>query len=321
MARPSEPFNVSEKDISELQRIVNSRSSSQGMAQRAHVVLLSIQKKTIDEIMVHLDVCRETVVTWRRRFRDNGLDGLSDSPRTGRPTTLDPALAAKIIKLTIETIPQEAEFWSERLMAKHVGATKEHVRKVWAAADLRPHRIKNFKISNDPQFAEKVGDIVGLYMSPPDNAAVISVDEKTQIQALERTQRMLPLKEGKVETKTHDYIRHGTASLYAAFDIASGEVIGRVTERHRAQEFISFMRQVETSVPKDLQLHVILDNSSTHKTNEVKSWLENHPRVNFHFTPTSASWLNAVEGWFAQLERRSLKRTSSCRHRMLSSTP
>ena len=191
-------------------------------------------------------------------------------------------------------------------MAKYARVTTWQVRQVWAASDLKPHRLKTFKISNDPHFADKVVDVVGLYLSPPDNAMVLSVDEKTQIQALDRTQPMLPLRPGQVERRTHDYKRHGTASLYAAFDIMTGQVIGRITQRHRAKEFLDFLQQIERSTPAGLDLHVILDNSSTHKTAAIKQWLEKHPPFKLHFTPISASWLNAVEGWFAQLERRAL---------------
>jgi transposase len=195
-------------------------------------------------------------------------------------------------------------------MVKYAGVSVWQVAQVWAAADLKPHRLKTFKISNDPHFADKVVDVVGLYLNPPDNAMVLSVDEKTQIQALDRTQPMLPLKPGQIERRTHDYKRHGTASLYAAFDILTGKVIGRITQRHRAKEFLEFLRQIDRSTPAELDLHVILDNSSTHKTAAVREWLEKHPRFQLHFTPTSASWLNAVEGWFAQLERRALYRNA-----------
>ncbi len=193
-------------------------------------------------------------------------------------------------------------------MAKYAQATQWQVRQVWAVADLRPHRLKSFKISNDPHFAEKVVDVVGLYLSPPDNAVVLSVDEKTQIQALDRTQPSLPLRPGQIERRTHDYKRHGTASLYAAFDIATGKVHGRITQRHRAKEFIAFLRQIDRSVNPGQDLHLILDNSSTHKTKEVQRFLARRPRIKLHFTPTSASWLNAVESWFSKLERRSLRR-------------
>ena len=193
-------------------------------------------------------------------------------------------------------------------MAQYAQISTWQVRQIWDAADLKPHRLKTFKISNDPQFAEKVIDVVGLYMDPPNNALILSVDEKTQIQALDRTQPGLPLSKGRIASRTHDYKRNGTTSLYAAFDILSGEVIAKVTDRHRAKEFIEFLQQVEKSTPKDKELHIILDNVSSHKTADVNEWLKKHPRVHFHFTPTSASWLNAVEGWFAQLERRALYR-------------
>ncbi len=193
-------------------------------------------------------------------------------------------------------------------MAEYAEVSQWQVRKVWAAADLKPHRIKSFKISNDPEFAEKVIDVVGLYLNPPDNAMVLSVDEKTQIQALDRTQPMLPMRPGQIERRTHDYKRHGTTSLYAAFNVATGEVLGRVTQRHRAKEFLDFLHQIERSTPRQLDLHLILDNSSTHKTEAIQHFLSDHPRFHFHFTPTSASWLNAVETWFSKLERRAIHR-------------
>ncbi len=193
-------------------------------------------------------------------------------------------------------------------MAEYAGVSRWQVSQIWQAADLKPHRLKTFKISNDPEFAEKVFDVVGLYLNPPDNALVLSVDEKTQIQALDRTQPKLQLRPGQVERRTHDYKRHGTTSLYAALNILNGEVIGRITQRHRAKEFLDFLRQIDRETPNEQDLHLILDNSSTHKTPKVKAWLEQHPRFKLHFTPTSASWLNAVEGWFGQLERRALYR-------------
>lgn len=246
---------------------------------------------------------------WRKRFKASGLDGLKDLPRSGQPKKLSAQKVKEVLTLTVERIPaREATQWSVRLMAKAAGITTWQVRQIWEAADLKPHRLKTFKISNDPQFAEKVVDVVGLYMNPPDNAVVLSVDEKTQIQALDRTQPMLPLKPGQIERRTHDYKRNGTMSLYAAFDILTGQVLGRVTKRHRAKEFLDFLRQIKRSTPKELDLHLILNNSSTHKTPEVRKWLAAHPRFKLHFTPTSASWLNAVEGWFSQLERRSIHR-------------
>jgi len=278
------------------------------MVTRAQVVMMSGDGKTVDEIVEQLGVVRTTVYKWRTRYERKGLDGLRDQARTGRPRTLPESKAREILRLTVETIPREATHWSLRLMAKYAGVTKHQVQQVWEAADLKPHRLKSFKISDDPHFAEKVQDVVGLYLNPPDNSMVLSVDEKTQIQALDRTQPMLQLKPGQVERRTHDYKRNGTRSLYAAFDVASGEILGRVTKRHRAKEFLAFLRQIDRSTPPGLNLHLILDNSSTHKTQEVNRWLGNHPRFHIHFTPTSASWLNAVESWFSQLEQRALYR-------------
>ena len=231
-----------------------------------------------------------------------------DELRTGRPLVLEEKVIKKVLTLTTEYVPEEATQWSERLMAEHVGITPYQVRKIWKAADLQPHRLKTFKISNDPKFADKVIDIVGLYMNPPDNAVVLSVDEKTQIQALDRTQPGLPLASSRIGSRTHDYKRNGTTSLYAAFNVLTGRVMGKVAKRTRSKEFLSFLRQIDRNHPKGKELHIILDNHSAHKTKEVMQWAEKKPYVHFHFTPTSASWLNAVEGWFAQLERRALYR-------------
>jgi transposase len=279
-----------------------------GLAERARIVLMSGDGMSVTEISTSLQVSRPTVYKWQQRYEQEGVEGLHDQPRSGRPTKLTEAKIKRILHLTTERIPKEATHWSTRLMAKYAGVTQWQVRQVWAAASLKPHRLKTFKISSDPQFAEKVIDVVGLYLNPPDNALVLSVDEKTQIQALDRTQPMLQLRPGQIERRTHDYKRHGTASLYAAFDVATGEVLARVTKRHRAKEFLQFLRQVDRKVPDDLDLHIILDNSSTHKTPEVRKYVEDNARLHFHFIPTSSSWLNAVETWFSQLERRALYR-------------
>jgi transposase len=228
--------------------------------------------------------------------------------RSGRPRTLAAEKAKQILTMTVEQIPRESTHWSLRLMAKYAGVSQRQVKRVWEAADLKPHRLKSFKISNDPEFAEKVQDVVGLYLDPPDKAMVLSVDEKTQIQALDRTQPLLQMRPGQVERRTHDYKRNGTRSLYAAFDVATGNVLGRVTQRHRAREFLAFLRQIDGATDTDLDLHLILDNSSTHRTPAVRKWIEAHPRFHLHFTPTSASWLNAVESWFSQFENRALYR-------------
>jgi len=263
---------------------------------------------TPKDVSHQLQISAPVVFKWRKRYLEAGLEGLNDLPRSGQPRKLSTQKMKEILTLTTQRVPREATHWSVRLMAKYAAVTTWQVRQVWAASDLKPHRLKTFKISNDPHFSDKVVDVVGLYLNPPDNAIVLSVDEKTQIQALDRTQPMLPLRSGQIERRTHDYKRHGTASLYAAFDILTGQVIGRITQRHQAKEFLALLRQIDRATPAELDLHVILDNSSTHKTPAIKQWLEKHPRFKLHFTPTSASWLNAVEGWFAQLERRALYR-------------
>lgn len=308
MARPSTTLSLDQADRDSLEGFLRSGTTPKRLADRAQIILLFDQGKTAQEVSSATGMSYNAVCRWRQRFEAEGTAGLEDRPRTGQPRKLSASKAKRILKLTVERIPKEATHWSLRLMAKYADVTVHQVREVWKAADLKPHRLRNFKISTDPNFAEKVQDVVGLYLDPPDNAMVLSVDEKTQIQALDRTQPMLPMKSGHIERRTHDYTRHGTRSLYAAFDIVTGKVLGRVTRRHRAKEFLCFLRQIDRSTPAELDLHLILDNSSTHGTKEVQNWLKRHPRIHFHFTPTSASWLNAVEGWFAQLERRSLHR-------------
>ena len=291
-----------------LEQWMRSGTTAQRKVDRAQVILGFSQGIPAREISQETGLSYNAVCRWRQRFEAHGIDGLGDLPRPGQPRKLTPGKAREILRWTVERIPRESTHWSLRLMAKHADVTVHQVRQVWKSADLKPHRLRSFKISNDPQFAEKVQDVVGLYLDPPGNSMVLSVDEKTQIQALDRTQPLLPMKPGQIERRTHDYTRHGTRSLYAAFDLASGEVMGRVTRRHRSQEFLAFLNQIDRATDSELDLHVILDNSSTHKTPAVERWLGNHPRVHFHFTPTSASWLNAVETWFSQLERRSLYR-------------
>ena len=308
MARPQENMVLAEADRRALEALLRSHKTPQSRALRARIVLKSGAGESVESIAASRETSTNSVYKWRKRFLESGLDGLLDLPRSGQPKKLREEDVKRVLKLTVERIPHEATHWSLRLMAKYAGVTTWQVRQIWEAADLKPHRIRTFKISNDPEFAEKVIDVVGLYMNPPDNAVVLSVDEKTQIQALDRTQPMLQLKPGQVERRTHDYKRNGTTSLYAAFNVLTGEVMGKVTELHRAKEFLDFMREIERSAPKDLDLHVILDNSSTHKTEDVNKWLAKHPRIKLHFTPTSASWLNAVEGWFSQLEHRALYR-------------
>ena len=301
-------LDVSPEDRRELQRWLRSSTTKKRLAERARIVLLSTEGRSAVDIAEQVGVVEMTVIRWRKRYREGGLAALDDRERPGQPTKLSKAKAEEILRLTVERIPAQATHWSLRLMAKQTGVTIWQVSQVWKAADLKPHRLRTFKISNDPKFAEKVVDIVGLYLRPPQNAVVLAVDEKTQIQALDRTQPLLQLRPGQVERRTHDYTRHGTASLYAAFDIATSKVIGRVTDKHRAKEFLEFLSLIDRETPRDLDLHLILDNSSTHKTAEVNAWLEKRPRFHLHFTPTSASWLNAVENWFSQLERRAVRR-------------
>ena len=275
---------------------------------RAKIILALHRGYTPTQVAEAQQTSAKSVHKWRNRYLEMGLDGLHDQPRSGRPTKIDVKTIKRVLDLTTQTVPEEATHWSVQLMAECAGITTWQVRQIWKAADLKPHRLKTFKISNDPDFAEKVVDIVGLYMNPPSNSMVLCVDEKTQIQALDRTQPGLPLSEGKIGSRTHDYKRHGTSCLYAAFNTLTGKVIGKMTKRTRSKEFLSFMKKVERSTTRNKDLHVILDNHSAHKTAEVKEWLAINPRVHFHFTPTSSSWLNAVEGWFAQLERRALYR-------------
>lgn len=308
MDKKTKTFTVNAADRAALRGWLRAQNTPRSLAQRAKIVLLLDEGRAPAEVIAKLDVARPTVFKWRNRYAAQGVEGLRDRPRPGQPKKLTRAKIEEVLQLTVERIPREATHWSVRLMSQYAGISEWQVRQIWQAADLKPHRLKTFKISNDPQFAEKVTDVVGLYLNPPDNAMVLSVDEKTQIQALDRTQPMLPLKAGQIERRTHDYKRHGTTSLYAAFDIATGEVMGRVTQKHRAKEFLDFLKQINRSTPKDQALHLIVDNSSTHKTPEVQKWLDRHPRFELHFTPTSASWLNAVEGWFGQLERRALYR-------------
>jgi len=287
---------------------VRGRNTPQKLVERSQVVLLLSEGLRIEEVSERVGLGKRTVYEWARRYERHGLAGLDDRPRSGRPRAISSVKAQKILHWTVHRIPREATHWSLRLMAREAGVSVRQVREVWNAAGLKPHRVKSFKISTDPDFAAKVQDVVGLYLDPPDNAMVLSVDEKTQIQALDRTQPMLPLRPGQIERRTHDYTRHGTRSLYAAFDVATGKVTGRVTRRHRAVEFLAFLRQIDADTPPELDLHLILDNSSTHQTDKVQTWVQAHPRFHLHFTPTSASWLNAVESWFAQLERRAIHR-------------
>ena len=279
------------------------------MDTRARIILCAAEGKSNNTIATELNVTRTTVIAWRERFAAEGPESLGKvRPGRGRPRSITAATVAKIVQLTLNTVPEAATHWSCRTMAKQVGVSPASVERVWRDHRLYPHRVSAFKVSKDPQFLEKLTDVVGLYMNPPDNAAVLCIDEKTMIQALDRTQPGLPIKRGKAGTMTHDYKRNGTIDLFAALNILDGEVVGQCTARHRHQEFLRFLRKLDREFPKSLDLHLVLDNSSTHSEVSVRAWLDAHPRFRLHFVPTSSSWLNLVESVFADLTKRRLRR-------------
>jgi len=260
------------------------------------------------DVSAQVRVTRQTVGRWRARFLKKRLDGLLDEPRPGAPRKITDAHVERVITMTLESTPREATHWSTRSMAKSCGLSQTAISRIWRAFALQPHRSETFKLSKDPLFIEKVRDIVGLYLNPPDKALVLCADEKSQVQALDRTQPLLPMRPGQVERRTHDYVRHGTTSLFAALDVKSGKVIGECHRRHRAREFRKFLGTIDASVPTRLDVHLILDNYGTHKTPSIRRWLVRHPRFHLHFTPTSASWMNLVERWFGLLTERQIRR-------------
>src|SRR3954471_12715169 len=275
------------------------RTSAQALALRSRIVLLAAHGRHHTGSAERRGVHRPMVRKWRQRFVEQRLDGLTDEPRPGRPRTVTDAQVEQVIVKTLETTPKDATHWSTRSMAAEVGLTQSAVHRIWRAFGLQPHRQDTFKLSRDPQFIEKTHDVVGLYLNPPERAVVLCVDEKSQIQALDRTAPILPMLPGVPERATHDYRRAGTSSLYAALDLTTGKIIGRLRARHRAIEFKQFLQTLEHEVPAGLDIHLVLDNSSTHKTPAIQKWLLAHPRFVLHFTPTSSSWLNLVERWFA----------------------
>ena len=306
--RPTERVVVSPSERATLEQWTRRRTTAQGLSQRAQIVLCCAAGRTDTEIAGELRVTRQTVGRWRRRFQARRLDGLVDEPRPGAPRRLTDVIVERVIAETLETTPRDATHWSTRTLAKQVEVSPSAVGRIWRAFGLQPHRTEVFKLSKDPLFVDKVRDIVGLYLDPPDRALVLSVDEKSQIQALDRTAPILPLAIGLPERRTHDYRRHGTTSLFAALNVATGKVIGECHRRHRSQEFQRFLETVDAAVPGDLEVHLILDNYGTHKTARIRRWLARHPRFHVHFTPTSASWLNLVERWFALLTEKQIKR-------------
>ena len=289
--------------------MVANRNSPQKHVWRAKIVLLTAEGHGTAEIMQATGKAKTVIWRWQERFREEGATGLwRDKTRRSRIPPLRPEMAERVVAMTLAAPPREASHWTGAAMAEAAGISVSSVQRIWRAHGLRPHLVRRFKLSNDPQFAAKLKEIVGLYLDPPDHAIVLSVDEKSQIQALDRTQPGLPLKKGRAGTMTHDYKRHGVTTLFAALNILEGKVIGQCMKRHRHQEFIRFLNVIDAKVPKKKTIHVIVDNYATHKHPNVMAWIEKHPRFVFHFTPTSASWLNAVEGFFAKLTKKRLKR-------------
>ena len=284
------------------------RTSAAGLAVRARIVLAAADGGTNVDVAARLGLDRGTVRKWRTRFVQFRCDGLLDEPRPGRPRVVGDEQIEALITATLEATPPEATHWSTRSMAEHLGLSQSMVSRVWRSFGLAPHKQDSWKLSKDPLFVAKVRDVVGLYLDPPERALVLCVDEKTQIQALNRTQPVFPMLAGTPARASHDYVRHGTSSLYAALDLTTGKVIGSLHSRHRAQEFLAFLGKIDAEVPADLDVHLVLDNASTHKTPAVKRWLTGHPRFVLHFTPTSSSWLNLVERWFAELTTKKLRR-------------
>jgi len=301
-------IELADAERAELEARIRRRKVARADAMRAEIVLLAAEGMTNLAIAEKLRITRVTVTTWRTRFAAKRLDGLLDEPRPGAPRKIGDEKIADVVTTTLEKMPAAATHWSTRSMAKASGLSVSTVHRIWRAFSLQPHRSETFKLSTDPLFVEKVRDIVGLYLDPPDRALVLCLDEKSQIQALDRTQPMLPMRPGQAERRTHDYKRHGTTSLFAALDVKAGTVIGKCMPRHRAAEFRRFLDAVESNVPSDLDIHVVMDNASSHKTKLIRDWFAKRPNWHPHFTPTSSSWINQVERFFALLSEQQIKR-------------
>lgn len=308
LGRPKARLIVSPSERKRLEAWTRRRKTAQALATRARVVLMCASGMQNIDVAEKLGVSKQMVGKWRQRFIDHRLDGLVDEPRPGAPRKISDEDVERVVVQTLESTPRDATHWSVRSMAKQTGISPTTVHRIWRAFSLQPHRSETFKLSKDPLFVEKVRDIVGLYLDPPDKALVLCVDEKSQIQALDRTQPLLPMRPGQPERRTHDYVRHGTTSLFAALDVATGEVIGECHRRHRALEFKKFLNTIDEQVPDDLDVHLIMDNYATHKTPAIRRWLAKRPRFHVHFTPTSASWINLVERWFATLTAKQIRR-------------
>lgn len=308
MGRTAAEIVLTPAEEAELKRWRRRRNTTSGLHFRAGIVLDCAKGYSGEEVAERHQTSQQTVTKWRRRFATDRLAGLSDAPRSGQPRRYGDDQVQQVLETTLNCRPKTATHWSTRSLASELGVPSNFVHRVWRAFGLKPHLSKSFKLSTDPHFVEKVRDVVGLYLDPPDKALVLCVDEKSQIQALDRTQPSLPMNYGMPETHTHDYRRYGTTTLFAALDVATGEIIGKLKRRHRSTEYISFLRHIDQTVPEDLDIHLIVDNYSTHKSPKVKQWLLRHPRFHCHFTPTYSSWLNLVERFFATLTEQQLRR-------------
>ena len=309
MWKPAKALRVPRQDREVLDLLARAPKTPQRVALRARIVLGAAAGRSINGLAQELGVTRPTVMLWRQRYSEAGVNGLlKDAPRPGRKKKISAKKVEAIVNATLHTKPKDATHWSTRVMARAQGVSEATVRRIWKAHGLQPHRVKTFKLSRDPEFVKKLRDVVGLYLNPPDKALVLCVDEKSQIQALDRTQPALPMRTGLTKTQTHDYVRHGTTTLFAALNVLEGTVIGSCKPRHRHQEFLEFMKEVNRKVPKRREIHIILDNYGTHKHPMVKAWFAKHPRYHLHFVPTSSSWLNLVERWFAEITRKQIRR-------------
>lgn len=305
---PLEALVVTADDQATLERWTARHKTAQALALRSRIILRCSTGMSNSRVARELHITHATVGKWRSRYLAKGLAGLLDEPRSGAPRRISDEQVEAIVVKTLESTPRDATHWSTRSMAAETGLSRPTINRIWRAFGLQPHRTDSFKLSNDPQLVEKIRDIVGLYVNPPDRALVLCADEKSQIQALDRTQPVLPMRPGQAERRTHDYRRHGTTSLFAALDVATGKVIGETHRRHRATEFRSFLQRIDDEVPADLDIHLVLDNYGTHKTPLIQRWLLRHPRFHLHFTPTYSSWINQVERWFAELTAKQIRR-------------
>jgi len=306
--RPKAALVISAEQREQLEAWTRRRKTAQALALRARIVLHCAESQKDGDVAEKVGVTRQTVGRWRRRFIETGVDGLLDEPRPGAPRQITDAQVEKVVTLTLESQPKDATHWSTRSLARTTGLSRSSIARIWHAFGLRPHRSETFKLSTDPLLIEKVRDIVGLYLNPPDRALVLCVDEKPQIQALDRSQPILPMRPGQIERRTRDYVRHGTTSLFAALDVKSGRVIAEHHRRHRGIEFRKFLDTIDHNVPQHLEVHLVLDNYGTHKTPLIQRWLLRHPRFHLHFTPKGASWINQVERFFADLTNKQIRR-------------